>query len=157
VALRLDIRANGVKQTTRKLHDVATRLVDAAPGLEAVAERFNEIAKGEFDSQGKNFGGWDALAPSTLEDRARKGYASGPILVRSGELERGLTETMDPAHIVEVLPQMLKWGSTTPYGGWHMTGTRNMSARPPFRASELDKRTVVAILKRYAVVGVPGV
>lgn len=157
MAFKLEIHANGVKQTVRNLHKTADRLLDPSPGLAIVAERFNEIAKGEFDSQGGNFGGWDPLRPATLEDRARKGYGPTPILERSGDFMRGLTDDTDPEHVVRITPEELHWGSTTPFGNYHMTGTANMSARPPFRMDELDKKTVVVILRRYAMTGLTDV
>jgi len=55
--------------------------------LEAAVPTIREAHRAVFTSEGAaGRGAWPALAPRTLRDRARLGFAPGPILVRTGQL-----------------------------------------------------------------------
>ena len=100
-----------------------------------------------FDSEGRGVGGWAALKQSTLDDRARHGFAPGPILRRSDALRE----------VAVIWPQNLKgsgsivrtdsyrgnpvWGDYAQSDGssrlhmkgakvFNQTGTVHMKARP---------------------------
>ena len=90
---------------------------------------------------------WADLAPSTI---ARKGHSK--ILIDSRRLVRSLTQKTDDAIRAPFQSGNmagLVFGTAVPYAHYHMTGTRNMPARPMVGLTEsrLEKvRSQVASL-----------
>jgi hypothetical protein len=71
-----------------------------------------------FNSQGSLYGGWEALAEWTIQDRASKGFGAGPILLREGQTR---------AHFVQVNEQgivdnqAITWNIGNGPPGWLLT------------------------------------
>jgi phage gpG-like protein len=72
--------------------------------------------------------GWAQLDPTYAKWKAVH-YPGKPILVRTGDLKRSLT---DPTEAVRYSsPHELVLGSDVDYAHWHYTGTSKMPARRP--------------------------
>lgn len=102
-------------------------LTDALPSIRAAHRR-------NFTTEGASGRGrWAPLAPSTILERARLGYPPGPILKRTGALQRHVLSTpavvrrtrggaelrIAPANTVAGIPKYrtLALGGRTPTGG----------------------------------------
>jgi phage gpG-like protein len=72
---------------------MADRAEDLTPVMERAEEKIASAIDGNFASESDaRGGGWQALADSTMRDRARLGYgATNPILERDGALRRAAT------------------------------------------------------------------
>lgn len=79
-------------------------------------------------SEGGLYGGWAPLAASTIEDRLRKGYGAGPILVRTMRLANSLAGQSADS-IFAVTPTTLRVGTNDPKAPYHQRGTRKMPKR----------------------------
>lgn len=93
-------------------------------------ERFKpvmgEIEQEQFSTRGH--GAWPPLAPSTLEQKARRGWPLDP-LVRTTELRESLT---DPNRAMHISGQEAWYGTDVEYAHWHQTGGY-VAGRPPQR------------------------
>jgi len=80
-----------LKHASEAIRDPST----LAQGINAKLARtgfLNQIVKRRFATQGGTSGtSWPALMPATIRQRARQGYAPGPILIRSGTLGTAAT------------------------------------------------------------------
>lgn len=73
-----------------RIFDAFGATIDELPDvLQEALPSIREAHAAVFDTEGQaGRGSWASLAPSTLEDRARKGFPPGPILFRTGALRR---------------------------------------------------------------------
>jgi phage gpG-like protein len=137
----LEIDVFGEQLVSRRLLRFAHTAEDMRPAFREIAPLLQMAWNEQFATEGA-YGGerWAPLAESTLRSKP-----SGlPILVLTGKLKGS-------AHVKALLPQMLEWGSDVSYGRYHMTGTRNMPARPPIRLPERTKAQVVRHIQRLLV------
>jgi len=109
--------------------------------LNLAADDFENDMEQQFSREGRPR--WAPLLPSTLLDRARKGYPSGPILVRDGSLKRSLTTKGAEGHIREIHKTYAVLGTDyrTPDGRYNMAlihteGNEHMAARPVMEVSQ---------------------
>lgn len=110
------------------------QLLDLDPLWDRFKTVMSDVEQERFDSEGH--GDWPPLAAATLRDRARKGYGSGPILVRESELRDSL---VDPARAAQTTRLQMTWGTDVGYAHWHQDGG-TIPGRPPQRVI-LDIRT----------------
>lgn len=98
-------------------------LADMTPAMERAEKTIEQAIARRFGEQSDGESPWAPLAPRTLEDRARKGYAPGPILQRSGTLR----DSMKSSHgrdFAESGPS-----EDVSYARYHVEGTGTMPAR----------------------------
>lgn len=83
----------GVKLTVtftneREASDYLARVLDQLrrPKLAKAVNQVGRYWQANYKSEGGDVGGWAALAPSTIANRASQNYSSGPILYRHGSL-----------------------------------------------------------------------
>lgn len=81
----------------RVFADFDRTLASIPDALRAGVPAVRAAHRANFREQTSGYGGWAALAPSTLRDRRRRGYPPGPILTRSGALREHVLGT--PARI----------------------------------------------------------
>jgi hypothetical protein len=85
--------------------EILDKLRDFSPILETRAGELVEQEQAEsFET--RNWGGWAALAPSTVRDKARHGFGGRPDLVREGTLQAAFVPGM-PGHKFLVGPSSL--------------------------------------------------
>ena len=79
---------------SRRLRALARQVGDTRVPNKALAVQMQSWALRNFDSSGGKVGGWAPLAPSTLKEKARKGYSPKPLL-RTGHLRTSLLAFFD--------------------------------------------------------------
>lgn len=128
VSQTFEIVINASLVSPQRLEELLALTRDFSAILQDVGGAVEEGLAEWFDTQGE--GSWAALRPSTIKDRARKGYAGEPDLVRTGELRAALTERGAPGHKFLVGPQSIEVGvyGTVPQSALARPG-RNRPAR----------------------------
>lgn len=143
-----------LRVSNRPFNDLARDLMqwgagDVARLRATVAAQFGR----NFARQGSAAGPWATLSRSTIRDRVRRGYASGPILVRSGRYRASWRrpDVATERHGATIIHWI---GSDSERAPWHEFGTRIMPARPVAELGEpqIDaiEATVEDILERLA-------
>lgn len=141
----------GEAQLNRTLERFALGAADASPAWNALADRFVALERRQFRSEGRAFsGGWSPLSPKYAAWKARH-YPGKPILERTGELLRSLTER--PLDVEVILPDRMVIGSAVTYGRYHQNGTPRMPQRRPVELSEAERREWVKVIQRFIVTG----
>lgn len=107
-------------------------LLNLGPLWDRFEREMSAIQAERFASEG--YGEWPALAESTLADRARRGFAAGPILQRTRTLRDSL---VDPAQASRTTPRTMTWGTDVDYAILHQDPPT--PGRPPQR-TVLDLR-----------------
>jgi len=102
-------------------------LLNLGPLWDRFKSEMSKIEEERFSSEG--YGEWDALADSTLRERARLGFGAGPILQRTRNLMDSL---VDPARAAQTTARTMSWGSDVSYAGFHQDGG-SIAGRPPQR------------------------
>lgn len=116
----------------------------------------DEIMQKSFE---KNFsqGGsnWKPLSPSTISDRLRKGYNSGPILVRTGNLKDEVTSLRGKVTTASKEVRM-EWGIDQIRAGkekakffTHQKGRGNIPARPMIGFQDIDAKRIGTSLRNF--------
>lgn len=140
----LQVEGYGETVLRRQLTRFADNLEAPASALESVGLLMRESTAEQFSSQGGNSGGWQELADSTKQQKARLGL-DPRILHATGALVESLTQKFDPRHIERVSGDSLTFGSTVAYGVYHQSSRprTRLPFRPPIALTENDKRRIV--------------
>lgn len=149
-AFVLQFRVDGDVQLARGFSRFADDVKDLSDAFREIAKDFHEGEQKQFETKGAyGVGGWQALAPTTIERKERGGYPMD-ILVRSGKLKRTLTgKTV--GSIEEVRPLELRVGTEVPYAIFHQRSTRHMPARPVIKLPEEQKTRWHKIIHKWLV------
>lgn len=105
---------------------------------------------GEYQREVPPFPAWDPLAPGTIDDRVRQGYAPDEPLLRRGDLRESIEAESNALEAVV--------GSRMPIAAYQEFGTVRIPPRPfigPAAISTMD--IVCKILAGRAVLGLTGV
>ena len=70
--------------------------------LNSIGEMVAKTARSYFP-RGPPIGAWPPLAPTTIEDKRRKGYGRGGTLVRTGDLRKSIRHEMKKNYEVHVV------------------------------------------------------
>jgi len=147
--LPLCIEVAGETAIHRGIARISEGLDDCRPVWPAIEDDFYALEKAQFASQGAEGGSpWAPLALSTAKWRAVR-FPGNPILVRTGDLEKSLTDPHDPNAVCVEGRGELTLGSRLPYGLYHQTGTRRMPARPLIQFSEAFRSAVMRHIQTY--------
>ena len=94
-----------------------------------------------MDSEGSSIGKrWSPLAPSTVDNRSRKGKWPGKMLQVSGELKtRNVTAFDDTKAEVN---------NNTPYAKFLFFGTKNMPARPWLGLNDETENRIITLYSK---------
>lgn len=135
----------------RRLRAIEERARDATPAWPAVIAVFKTIVEEVFATEGASTGEpWAPLKPATQRDRERQGYPGpGPILRRSGRLERSLL--LGSESIVVEGPRYLALGSDVEYFVFHQSKRprTQLPRRAVINLTEDDKHELVAPLRLW--------
>lgn len=153
-------------QIQRSLGRFSDGVKDLRPAFEDIADDFNIVEQGQFNTTGRaESGGWAPLNPAYAEWKA-KAFPGQPLLVRSGRMRAALTgRTADSVRVI--LPLELRMGvddAAVPWAKFHNSGTLGsfeqrekveglpgMPKRPPIELSEKTRKRWVLIIRRYLV------
>lgn len=150
-ALRFTFAVEGEVQVDRTLARFEEAARDARPVWEQLADRFAQLNRRQFDSEGAaNSGGWAPLSPAYAAWKARL-YPGKPILERSGDLRASLTERPFGIEVIDAGAMAL--GSGIEYGRYHQAGTDRMPQRRPVELPESERRTWIRLIQRFIVTG----
>lgn len=90
---------------------------------------------------------WAALKPATIQDRLRKGFGPGPILVRTGAMQRGF--------VFAYGPRAYRVDNKTNYFLYHQLGAprANIPARPMLVLLPQDKAYFTRLAREHLAPG----
>lgn len=151
VAADLSLDFLGSQQVDRTLVGLRTRVNDARPVWNVLADRFAKAEARQFRSEGAyGSGGWAPLSAryGAWKARVRPGRR---ILEFDGTLRRQLTERPFGVEVIEDDRMIL--GTALPYAQFHTTGTGTMPPRPPVELSEYERREWVKVMQRFIMTG----
>lgn len=123
----------------QKTKDMAIRMMNMAPALAVVGEGFHRLEEEMFSSNGGKWD-WEALAPSTVEYKAYKGFPE-ETLWRTMSMKDSLTGSgADSVNIVT--PSYAVFGTNVRWSQYHQEGTEIM----PQRQIIPDEATMLTLL-----------
>jgi len=100
-------------------------------------ERFDD----NFNSEGKELRKpWKGLADSTLRQKARLGFASKGILVRTGKLRKGFEKKVSRFSV--------RVFNDVSYYKFHQLGGKNLPQRIMIRSTENIKQDIIEIFRK---------
>jgi phage gpG-like protein len=141
------IKVTGTDRAIRLLREHKLRAADMKPAWDKVEETIALSAQRAFATHGASTGrAWKPLKPEYLAWKTAHGYPPAP-LIRSGELWQSVS--LVPMDISRKGLTKATFGTSLDYASYHMTGTRNMPARPFFRATRRLSNDISRILADY--------
>jgi phage gpG-like protein len=120
-----EVVTQGGPETRRRLLAYGQRLGDFTRFWPLVVEAFTRRNLIWYEREGE---GWEPLSEPYARWKA-VAFPGKPILVRTGDLRRSLTEA-DQA-LLAATPRELFLGTDVEYASWHLHGTDSMPARRP--------------------------
>jgi len=148
---RFRMEVAGRVELDRGIARFADGVADYRPIWPVITDDFCAQVKDQFATEGAAGGDkWVPLSEEYGKWKERH-FAGKPILQRTGDLYRSLTNPNDPnaVHIEE--RKTLTLGSRISYGIFHQTGTEKMAARPEIELTEAFKRSVMRNIQVYLV------
>lgn len=136
----------------KDVDDVIARSTNLQPAFKAVGDYLLGSTRRTFEAEGRPKR-WQALSPTTIADRARKGFAPGPILVRTRRLMNSLTRRGAPGLVLRARPRSLQYTSTVPYFKYHQFGTDRIPARVMLLLQKQDHSQISRIINTYIRTG----
>lgn len=113
-------------------------VVDMTPAMAKAEEIVRRAIDRRFEEQGNGEQPWAPLAPSTIADRARKGFGPTPILQRTGDL-RGSMKGSHDRDSAEIGPS-----EDVAHAGFLADGTSRMPARDFLQITEAEAEAIEA-------------
>jgi len=133
----------------KRLENMMKRVSDIRPVFMKVEPQYKKDIQKQFQTIRPG------LKASTIENRRRKGFAAGPVLVRTGALINSLTKrTSDTISIMT--PKMWMYGTRVKYGIFHQLGTRKLPKRAFLIMTAKFRRYIVKTTKKYILQGGSG-
>lgn len=149
--LRFTINVAGETQMDKGIARFAEGLSDYRPIWPLVYANFLAEAKAQFASEGESGGEhWAPLSPEYARWKEAH-YPGKPILERTGDLMRSLTEKDAPHAVFQSEPRKLTMGSDLIYALFHQTGTSKMSARKEVQLTKNFKRETMRDIQDFMV------
>lgn len=144
----LHVEVFGVDLLHRQILRKIDHVKDFRPAFRRIRDRLQTAAKRQFDTEGGyGSGGWPPLAESTIE-RKRAAGQSSRILIATGALRDSLAGR-GTGHTERFSSHAMQWGSSIPYGRYHMTGTSRMPRREPLNIPEAERRNIMKELQEH--------
>ena len=146
MAINLKIELAGDEQLNRTLGLILEGVNDLRPAFVDMSKELNSYHKAVFANEGQHGGNqkWAPLKEKTLQRKKNK-----KILNETGTLRGSFTSDSADGAIRVIKKLLFQWGSSTPYAGYHQTGTRNMPKRSPLRFNDRLRRRMVKIVQKY--------
>lgn len=137
------ITIDGDVRVIRRLDQAIAAVGNCRTAMEEIAETMDKEVRGNFTEEGARLepSRWTALTPSTILDRLRKGFAAGPILVRTGDLR--------DSFMADVGDMSVRFFSTCEYFQYHQLGGPNLPRRRMLAFSERLKQEILAAFRRF--------
>ena len=148
---RFRLEIAGEVQMDRAIARFADGVSDYRPIWPVIADEFYAMEMDQFKSEGE--GGGEKWAPLSPEYAGYKEahFPGKPILERTGDLKRSLTDGNDVNAVRIEERKTLTLGSRLPYALYHQTGTASMPERQEIQFVEVVKRTMMSHIHAYLV------
>ena len=140
------IEIRGARKAAVDLSELGERGSDIRRVSEKVRSIYRKSNERRFASNG--MGSWPALAPATVERKARAG-AIAPPMVRTGDLERSLTSARASDQIDRRDKTEFRFGTTLSYAGYHDSGSGGMKRRELVELTASERNQVSKLISAY--------
>lgn len=148
VGLRLEFY--GDVQLDRTLADISERADDMRPVWDHLADRFVEMERRQFATQGAYAsGGWAPLSPAYARWKASR-YPGQTILRREDELYDSLTQR--PLGVEVLTDSFMVIGSAVEHGAYHQRGD-GVPQRRPIEFPESERVEWMRTMQRFIMTG----
>lgn len=153
MAVRISFEFYGDTQLERTLEDIAERAEDMRPVWDVLADRFVELEKRQFASQGAYAsGGWQPLSERYGRWKATN-YPGQTILRREDELYDSLTQRPLGLEVMEASFMVI--GSDVEHGRYHQRGD-GVPRRRPVEFRENERVEWARLIQRFIMTGSVG-
>ena len=126
-------------------------LIDYRPVWPAIESAFYALERDQFRTEGAETGQkWQALNVKYAGWKEVH-FPGRPVLERTGELRRSLTDPYDANAVVIEQPATLTLGTGVPYAVYHQGGAAKMPARPVIPTSEDFRLGLMHHIRSYLV------
>lgn len=128
-----------LREIRKTIEAMRRRAQDVSPAWEALLTWFSEQNFAQFLGRGARYHTpWKPLAPSTVAEKARKGFPRDP-LIRTGRLVHSIT--LRPLGHEHITSREVSAGTNVPYAKFHQFGAprANLPARPLFDAGQIRR------------------
>jgi len=125
--MNFELVIDGIPQLQRSFATWGASISDFSEPFEQIAEGLQTDNMLNMVSEGTLYGPWPPLAESTIKNRVRKGYGSGPMLINSGDLAQSLAG--GAGSVKEIGPLQMSLGTEVAYAKYLHFGTSRMPAR----------------------------
>lgn len=156
--MRIEYDVFGDVQYSREIMRVGDRAGDMTPAFNAVADMIVDVERKQFASEGAYASsGWQPLAASTIEHKAKAGLAP-EILQATRALHDSLTNPSDRHHVRRITPDEMFVGTNVttrdgyPYPRAHQRG-RGVPQRRVIELRPQDRTQATKTLQRYIMTG----
>lgn len=148
----LTFQVFGEEQVGGKLNGISWRVEDIRPALEVLGDRFADLERRQFESEGSDSlgSGWDPLSPKYGAWKATH-YPGAPIMVRTGDLKESLTQR--PFGVDEVAMTEAAFGTGVEYGQYHQQGAGHLPPRRLVDLPEPERRAWVKTVLTFLMEG----
>ena len=140
------IEVRGARKAAVDLAALGERGSDIRRVSEQVRSVYRKSNERRFASNG--LGSWPALAPSTVERKARAG-AVAPPMVRTGALERSLTAPRASDQVDRRDKTEFRFGTTLSYAVYHDTGTGGEKKRELVELTASEREQISRLISGY--------
>jgi phage gpG-like protein len=149
--LRFHLEIGGKERMERGIARIAEGIADFRPVWPAIEDEFRAHIADQFRTKGEEGGApWAPLSEPYAH--WKEVHTPGrPILQRTGDLYRSLTEAHDSNAARVAEGKSLTLGSRLPHAIYHQKGTRRMPARKEIQLSETFKQSVAHHMRAYLV------
>ena len=149
--LRFHMNVGGKTRMDRGIARIAEGIADYRPVWAAIEDEFHAQMANQFRTKGEEAGApWAPLSEAYAAWKEAH-YPGRPILQRTGDLYRSLTDSHDPNAVRVAEGKLLKLGSRIAYATYHQQGTRRMPARKEIQLSETFKQSIAHRLRAHLI------
>ena len=136
------------EEYVKDLDGIIARSTDLTPAMAKVLKYLMGATLRTFEAEGRPRR-WQPLSAFTIADRRQQGFSDGPILDRTGELKRSLTQSGARGSIQVARPRSLRYGSSLSRFEIHQKGLENVPARVMLIIQQQDKSQISRTLNAF--------
>lgn len=150
--LGFTFEVTGVPQVAKVIGVMMQNVRNLQPVWKEIADDFTNRGKRLFQQQGsvQGWGRWADLDENYEKWKQAHGFSTR-ILIRTGALERSLTNRHDRHAVFNAGPLRMEIGTSIPYAGYHQTKTRKMPKREPIRITDRQRRHWVHLITEFLI------
>lgn len=145
---KIEIIVDGKEEFSRVFSRLDANFDDLTPIWPDVRDKFWNIEKEQFDSEGSKGGGgrWKSLSPRYAKQKIKRYGAGVKILEASGDLLRSLTGDA-PGSYYYAGKKEVAIGTTLARGIYHQRGEGRLPKREPISFGDKQKRELMKVIQ----------